>query len=176
MSEKEKLLMLWMNSYGDEIMRLCYTYVHSWQTAEDLTQETFIKLYRHLEKFRGEAHIKTYIYAIAINVCKDYISSWKHKKIQIYHTIEHLLKTNDSTSEKVIQISEAGELVNKIEKLASKYKDVILLYYYADMTISEISEALKLPENTVKIRLKRGREKLKLMLEEGAMDHAEFER
>ncbi len=171
---RERLLTEWMDAYGNDILRLCYTYVHSWQTAEDLTQETFIKLYRHYTDFRGEAQIKTYIYAIAINVCKDYISSWKYKKVLISTSFQQLLKTKETTESAVVLQSEKEQLVAKIEQLAPKYKDVILLFYYADYSLQEISEVLGLPVNTVKTRLKRAREQLKGLLEDGEISHAGY--
>lgn len=172
--QRERLLTEWMDAYGNDILRLCYTYVHSWQTAEDLAQETFIKLYRHFTDFRGEAQIKTYIYAIAINVCKDYISSWRYKKVLISNTFQQVLKTKETTESKVVQQSEKEQLVAKIEQLAPKYKDVLLLFYYADYSLQEISEVLDLPVNTVKTRLKRARGQLKDLLEDGEMNHAGY--
>ena len=168
MDEKsERILTQWMDAYGNQILRLCYTYVKNWQTAEDLTQETFIKVYCHQKDYRGESHIKTYIYAIAINVCKDYLSSWKYKKVLVSNTFFAVLKTKETAESEVVQQSEKEQLVAKIEQLAPKYKDVLLLFYYAEYSLQEISETLGLPINTVKTRLKRSREQLKGLLEEG---------
>ena len=172
--QREQLLTEWMDTYGNEILRLCYTYVYSWQTAEDLTQETFIKLYRHYTDFRAEAHIKTYIYAIAINVCKDHISSWKYKKVLISNAFQPFLKTKETTETAVVLQSEKEQLVAKIEQLAPMSKDVLLLFYYAEYTLQEISEALDLPVNTVKTRLKRAREQLKGLLEDGGFNYAGY--
>ena len=172
--QREQLLTEWMDAYGNHILRLCYTYVHNWQTAEDLTQETFIKLYRHHNDYRGDAQIKTYIFAIAINVCKDYISSWKYKKVLITNTFHQFLKTKETTESAVVLQSEKEQLVTKIEQLAPKYKDVLLLFYYADYSLQEISEVLDLPVNTVKTRLKRARGQLKDLLEDGEMSHAGY--
>ena len=71
------------------------------------------------------------------------------------------------TVENVVeQKSEKQELVELIENLAPKYKDILLLFYFAECSLQEISEALHIPVNTVKTRLKRAREQLKGLLEE----------
>lgn len=163
---EQQQLITWMNEYGNDILRLCYTYVQNWQTAEDLTQDTFFKVYKYYDQYRGEAHIKTYIYAVAINICKDYLSSWKYKKVVISNTFQQFLTTKQTVENVVEQKSEKQELVELIEKLAPKYKDVLLLFYFAECSLQEISEALHIPVNTVKTRLKRAREQLKGLLEE----------
>ena len=163
---EQQQLNTWMNEYGNDILRLCYTYVHNWQTAEDLTQDTFLKVYKYYDQYRGEAHIRTYIYAVAINICKDYLSSWKYKKVVISNTFQQFLTTKQTVENVVEQKSEKQELVELIENLAPKYKDILLLFYFAECSLQEISEALHIPVNTVKTRLKRAREQLKGLLEE----------
>ncbi len=165
--QSEQQLITWMNEYGNDILRLCYTYVHNWQTAEDLTQDTFIKVFKCCEQYRGDANIRTYIYAIAINTCKDYIGSWKYKKVVISNTFQQLLTSKQTVEYVIEQKSAQEELVDLIEKLAPKYKDVLLLFYYAEYSLQEISESLHIPVNTVKTRLKRAREQLKGFFEEG---------
>lgn len=172
-THEEEHLQQVMQQYGDEILRLCYTYVHSWQTAEDLTQETFLKFYRASGKFRGESTVKTYLFRIAINVCKDYLSSWKYQKIQLSNTLTTFLKSKDNLEQIIVEKSEQQLLVEKIEQLPLKYKDVLMLYYYAELPIAEVAETLGLPVNTVKTRLRRARVQLKLKIEEGE-DFSEF--
>lgn len=166
MREEEQLIKA-MDVYGDYIVRLCYTYVRNWLTAEDLAQETFIKYYRALPKFRQEASIKTYLYRIAVNVCHDYLASWKYKRVTISNAFQKLLRTEKTTEQIVIQQSEDEALIEAIEKLAPKYKDVLVLYHYIEMSLDEVSETLKLPLNTVKTRLRRARQKLAVSLQEG---------
>ena len=59
--EREQKLEEAMDLYGDYIVQLCYTYVQNWQTAEDLAQDTFIRYFNALPKFRGDASTKTFI-------------------------------------------------------------------------------------------------------------------
>lgn len=168
----EQELENYMQQYGDDVLRLCYTYVHNWQTAEDLTQDTFIKLYKYTDAFRGEAAMKTYIFKIAINVCNSYVTSWKYKKVVISNSFQKILNSKEDVEKQVVVKSEQLEIVQAIESLAPKYKDVLLLFYYAEMSLHEISETLQMPINTVKTRLSRARSLLKNRLEEGGQCHA----
>ncbi|SOC39226.1 sigma-70 family RNA polymerase sigma factor [Ureibacillus acetophenoni] len=165
--EQEEQLKEAMDLYGDYIVRLCYTYVRNWLTAEDLAQETFIKFYRAIPKFRQQSTVKTYLYRIAVNVCHDYLASWKHKRVVITNTIQKLLSAEKTTEQIVLQQTEDEALIEAIENLPPKYKDVIVLYHFIEMSQDEISETLNLPLNTVKTRLRRARQKLAFTLKEG---------
>lgn len=156
-----------MDEYGDYLVKLCYTYVRNWQTAEDLTQDAFIKYYAALPKFRGDASVKTYLFRISINVCHDYLASWKHRKIHVSQLFQIILK-DERTPERIsVQKDEQQQLVDAIQGLALKYKDVIILFHFAEMSLEEVADALKLPVNTVKTRLRRARQTLGLTLMEG---------
>ncbi len=168
---REALLIEAMDTYGDYIVQLCYTYVRNWQTAEDLAQDTFIKYYQALPAFRGDASVKTYIFRIAVNVCHDYLASWKYKKVHVSAIFQKWLTTNETPEKHIVKLSEHQVLVKAIEALPTKYKDVIVLYHFAELSLQDMSQALKLPINTVKTRLRRARQMLGVQLkEEGEVD------
>ena len=164
--EREQRLIAAMNQYGDHIAKLCYTYFRNWQTAEDLAQESFLKFFRSLHTFRGEANVKTFLYRIAINVCHDYLASWKHKKVTITNAFQKILHTEMSTEQVVISMDESARLVQAVEQLAPKYKDVIIIFHFGEMSLEETAAVLKLPLNTVKTRLRRARQMLGISLQE----------
>lgn len=151
--------------YGNALLRLCFFYLKDRMLAEDAVQDTFIKAYKSFLSFRGESSLKTWLTRIAINVCKDYL---KKSKIQIIDDERALMKIPCSDTTEFV--SEKENIVLEIMKLAPKYKDVILLYYYQEFTIPEISKILKMPTGTVSTRLKRGRQKLKEHLKEWYYD------
>lgn len=162
--QREAKLTEAMDLYGDYVVQLCYTYVRNWQTAEDLAQDTFIKYYEALPKFRGEASVKTYIFRIAVNTCHNYLTSWKHRKVHISQLFQKLLTSNDTPESRVVYMSEQHALVGAIEALPTKYKDVLVLYHFAELSLQDISLCLKLPINTVKTRLRRARQTLGVKL------------
>lgn len=75
-SEMQRLI----SEYGDSLLRLCFVYLHDMQLAEDAVQETYIKIYKNRGSFRGSCSEKTWVTAIAANVCKSQLrSSWYNK-------------------------------------------------------------------------------------------------
>ncbi len=148
-----------ISEYGDSLLRLCFLYLKDIHLAEDAVQDTFLKVYKSYPQFKGNSEVKTWIMRIAINVCKNYLRStwWKH--------VDVAESLNDIPADTGMEVIIDNTLVLEIMKLSPKYKEVILLFYYQEMTIKEISLALNIPESTVSIRLKRARERLKLNLE-----------
>jgi RNA polymerase sigma factor (sigma-70 family) len=71
-----------MSNYGTQILHLSYSYVRDRQTAEDLTQEIFVKCYEKLHTFNGNSSIETWLYRIAANHCKDYLKSWQFRRVR----------------------------------------------------------------------------------------------
>ena len=126
--------------------------------AEDASQETFLKVYRNYAQFDGTAGEKTWVMRIAINVCKDYLRSAWNRRVSVVEALNEIPAAEDSPHEE-------DTLLREIMNLKPKYKEVILLFYYQDMKISEIARVLDAPESTVSVRLKRAREQLKKRLE-----------
>jgi RNA polymerase sigma-70 factor, ECF subfamily len=154
-----------MNKYQHMIIRLAYMYVKDIKAAEDIAQETFVKCYIKYDQFNGDSSIKTWICRIAINQCKDYLKSPLRrigsinllKKIEIVDTLSPELK--------VVNSEENEFMVNKILSLPLNYREVIILFYYQELSIKEISEITRTPESTIQTRLSRARAKLKKKLD-----------
>ena len=148
-----------VDQYGTSLLRLCYLYLKDIHLAEDAVQETFLKVYRSYGQFAGGSGEKTWITRIAINVCKDQLrSAWKRR----VSVVEELNDLPDAEGPHAV---EDEALLQEVLALKPKYREVILLYYYQDLKISEIAQALQAPESTISVRLKRAREQLKKRLE-----------
>lgn len=160
---KKEKLKAWMEAYGDAVLRTCYLYLKDRYLAEDAAQETFVKVYEHMETFRGESSEKTWITRIAVNVCKNYIrKNWFQKE----RTSLEEGRQQDGSYE----MAEDGmTLVPAIFGLPEKYREVILLYYYRELKVKEIADILDLKEAAVLQRLKRGRDLLKNRLKEDGL-------
>lgn len=152
-----------MNQYGDYIARTCYIYLKDWALAEDAVQEVFIKAYRYISEFRKESSEKTWLTSIAINICKNYRRTNWFRKVQV--GIEKTETYNMLEDELINQINQS-ELLKQVMELPIKYREVILLYYYQDFKVNEITEILGISESSIKMRLNRGRKKLKDDFEE----------
>lgn len=144
-----------ISEYGDSLLRMAFLYLRDEHLAQDAVQDTMLKVFVNYREFRGQASEKTWIMRIAINVCKDYLrKSWR-KRIDTDAVIENIPAPCD------IHDTADDTLIRQIMQLPSKYKEVILLFYYQGMKITEIAEALHIPDRTVSTRLKRARERLK---------------
>lgn len=153
--ELERLVL----QYQQPLLRTCFLYLRDRALAEDAVQETFLKAYRSLASFRGECSEKTWLMKIAINTCCDLRRAHRLRRIDPCR-IPDLLP---QTAEPFTQAEEA--LVTQVMRLPRKLREVILLYYYQDMTVTEIAVSLGISQSSVSGRLKRAREKLRALLE-----------
>jgi RNA polymerase sigma factor (sigma-70 family) len=149
-----------MNHYSDDLLRLAYLYVKDWQVAEDIVQETFLAYYEKFEKFEHRASLKTYLVRITINKCKDYLKSWKYRKLSL--TNQFFGGKKDKTY--TIQKEERLDIANAVLALPLHLREVIIHYYYEELSVLEVAEILSISDNTVKTRLRRARQLLREQL------------
>ena len=169
--EKDLLLEKVMIEYGNGLVRLAYSYVKDTESAKDVVQNTFIKCYKNLDTFRNEAHIKTWLYRITINECKDYLKSWNYKMVQVKSFINETAKSIlPSTERTVIDKYENEEIRDTIFSLPKVYREVIYLYYYESLKTEELAKVLDIPVNTVKTRLRRAKQRLEPMIREAKLN------
>ncbi|QCR31060.1 sigma-70 family RNA polymerase sigma factor [Lysinibacillus sp. SGAir0095] len=165
--EKDFLLEKIMIEYGHELVRLAFTYVKDAGIAKDMVQNTFIKCYKNLGSFRFDAQIKTWLYRITINECKDYLKSWNYKKVQVRSFISETAKSVlPSTEKTVIDKYNNDEIKENILSLPKLYREVIYLYYYESLKTEEIAKVLDISVNTVKTRLRRAKQRLESKIKE----------
>jgi RNA polymerase sigma-70 factor, ECF subfamily len=161
----EKELERLMNSYGNDVLRTAFMYLKDKHLAEDVFQEVFIKVYKNFHKFNGQSSEKTWIIAITINTCRDILrSSWIKRVLRFQDPEYKILNIKENSIDidnKAISNIENQDLLKQVMDLPKKYKEVILLYYYQELSTREISKILNVPEGTVRSRLYRARELLK---------------
>ena len=142
--------------YMDTVFRLAFNYTKSRSEADDITQDVLIKLYHTDKVFDSEEHIKHWLIRVTINECKKtFLSPWRRTE-----PIEDYASTLSFISQ------EHSELFYAVMELPQKYRVPIFLHYYEDYSCEEISNFLKIPNATVRTRLRRGREILKSNLQE----------
>ncbi len=166
-SEKDYALEKIMIEYGNELVRLAFSYVKDSEIAKDLVQNTFIKCYKNLDSFRYDAQIKTWLYRITINECKDYLKSWNYKMVQVKSFLNETARSALPSVEKsVIDQYNNEQMKETISSLPKKYREVVYLYYHDSLKTDEISQVLNVSVNTVKTRLRRAKQRLESMLKE----------
>ena len=150
--------------HGEELLRLAYTYVKKHDVAEDLVQDVLLKAFEQREQFLGHASYRTYLYRMTINRCYDYFRSWTYRNTIVTEQITKFIKKPDLFEQP--DLEEESYLGHCILSLPLKYREVLILYYYKDLSQEEIAELLSISINTVKTRMVRGRERLKKILKE----------
>ena len=157
----EKALEFLILKYLKPIYSFIFSYVQNQQDAEDLTQETFLKMWRNLRKFKKEKNFENWLFTIAKNTCFDFLRRKKRNLILNADNLEIIADFNPSLLEKLEKESLFEKLKREIEKLPFKMRQVIDLHYNFGLNFREISEILEEPINTVKSRHKRAIAKLK---------------
>lgn len=145
-----------VEEYGNDVLKIATVILKSKELAEDVYQETFLRVVRSYSGYRGESSEKTWIISIAVNLCRDYMrSAWKRRVVV---TDNFLTYTADDDTEEIIEKrSEKQLLINAIMKLPDKYREIIHLFYYQEMGVKDIAKVLKIPGGTVKSRLFKAR-------------------
>ena len=165
------------SSYRPRIVRYLTRLVGP-DAAEDLTQEVFVRVSRGLQDFKGAAKLSTWIYRIATNVATDRLRSRSFKQTRSDKAIAHEVgsvedvdalhdEKSPSVERQLIRDQMSSCVHDYINTLPENYRAVVVLSDIEGLTNGEIAEVLELTLNTVKIRLHRGRVKLKEKLEAG---------
>ena len=146
--------------YKNRLYYYFYKLLENQEDAEELTMETFFRIYRNAGTFRGESKVSSWVFGIARRVCLEHLKE-KNKSIK---TLE--LYEGDAVSEGS-PINEDVELVRKaIEKLAPYEREVLFLAYYEELPYEDIAKVLDIPVGTVKSRVFNAKAKLKRIIEE----------
>ncbi|MBQ5441885.1 MAG: sigma-70 family RNA polymerase sigma factor [Firmicutes bacterium] len=144
-----------LDKYGDSILRLAYSYLHNMSDAEDVVQDTLIKYMKAAPSFENENHEKAWFLRVAANVSKNKID---------YNRIRQSDELNETlVAEEREDLSFVWEAVRD---LPENYRTAIHLFYHEGYSTKEIASILKRNESTVRSDLKRGRERLKIVLKE----------
>jgi RNA polymerase sigma-70 factor (ECF subfamily) len=160
-------------AYQQKVFNLSFRLLGEREEAEDLTQEVFINVFRHLSRFRGDAQFSTWIYQVTVNHCRNRL---KYLKRRYQHATESLddpivtaegeiekdLRYEGDAPEDVLYRQQVQKLVQMaLDKLRDDYREVIVLRDIQELSYHEISGILGLPEGTVKSKLHRARWELK---------------
>jgi len=158
--EKE-LFELIVKKYQKRLFNSAYRYVGDFHEAEDLTQEIFVKIYKNLSSFKGNSKFSTWIFSITMN----HLKSRRRKITQFLETIfdffsaETFIKGKNYELEQIVENRETRRLLEKeIGRLPEKYREIVILRDINGFSYNEISEILSINMETVKTRIKRGRE------------------
>lgn len=170
MNQKE--LEEYIYAYGKDLYSFCCCVTRNQQEADDLYQDTFLKLYEMGEHLVIEKNPKGYLMAVSVNLYRNYKRKLLRRakimgfELSVEEDAVDLVSGNRMTEEEVIAREECCIIRQAVLKLPDKYRLPILLYYMEEMSMGEIAETLKLSPGAVKTRIHRAKKILKQKLEE----------
>ncbi len=136
-----------MRQHGTRLLRLCTVILADADLAQDAVQDTFLRAWRRLGTFRGDADALTWLTAIAVNVCRDYQrSAW-------FRRIDRRKELSDLPEPAQDFPFPDHTVLGEVLRLAPMYREVVLLRYYQHMKLKDIARALHLSERSVRQRL-----------------------
>lgn len=144
-----------LDSYGNAILRLAYTYMHSMSDAEDILQETLIRYLTKAPRFESAAHEKAWLLRVAANLSKSRLE------------YERIRRTDELEEELAAEEREDLSFVwEAVKALPVKQREAVHLFYHEGCSTAQIAKILDRNESSVRSDLRRGRERLKAILKE----------
>lgn len=147
--------------YSNMVYRLAYARTMNKCDAEDITQEVFIKYMKHQQELTEEEYRKAWLIRVTINASKSLLTSaWNRKRVSM-EEVEGVLEGKSG-----LERDFDNSLLKEIRKLPEKYRVIVHLFYFEELSVKEISAAAGMKESTVKSHLYRAREILRKNLKE----------
>jgi len=148
-----------LDEYRDKVFRLACSLLGNEASAEDATQEVFLKIWKALPGFRGQSSVSTWIYAIARNTC---LSRRRMEGARRTFSLDEARAAEIPSHEH--PAGSGADVRSLIDRLPSKYRGVLVLFYLEDRSYQQVALALDLPMGTVKTFLHRAKKELALLL------------
>ena len=134
--------------------------------SDDLVQRTFLRLAEARERYRGDASVRSYLFAIARNVLLEYIrGKTRDAKVDPDFGVSSLHELDPGVSTVAVARSDQRLLIEALQRIPLEMQMTLELYYWEDLSVAELAEVLAIPPGTVKSRLHRGRTLLREAME-----------
>jgi len=157
-----------VDRYKDLVYTLALRMMKNKEEAEEVSQDSFIKAYKSLNRFKGDSKFSTWIYRVAYNTCLDRLKKNKRQQqtVTIDEYTEHQVKTIDNALDKIETQEKQQAIKDCLELLPSEDSFLLTLYYFEELSLDEISKIVGLKPNNVKVKIFRSRKKLATILKE----------
>ena len=152
--------------YRDAIHRLFLQRTGNTEDADDLLQETFIKVYMNLHRYSPEYTFGQWLYTIARNTFIDYVRK-RQDDLPIDEKFSSPASNTPTPEESVISMQQRTQIEHYLERLAPRYRTLIVMRFFDEYSYEEIAANLKLPLGTVKTQIHRAREQMCRLITEG---------
>ena len=154
--------------YQDRMFRVLSRFTRDRMETEDLAQEVFVKVFRKLHTFQQDSSFYTWVYRIAVNTATDHLARRKRQRLHLVEDPAHLERGNegiDGAAEPILEAELHAVTRQILERLPEKYRTILVLREYEDLSYTAISEVLGCSIGTVESRLFRARKRFKEALE-----------
>lgn len=167
-----------VTQYEKLVFTICYQFVKDYHEAQNLSQETFLSAYRHIDTYQGDNY-KPWIARIATNKAKDYLNSAYARRVRLaddeetsVDTLASLQQADSSQQPDELYISKEGfgTVQQMILSLKEPYREVCVLRFLKEKDTQEIAQILNRPKKTVETQLYRARTMLQKQIKEGYHD------
>lgn len=153
--DREALARRLVETYSDQLLRLAYSLLNNVPDAQDVCQEALLKGLDHAGSFGSREHERAWLMRVTVNLCKNLRRSpWRTRTVGL-----------DTVAEQAAFQPEEGGVLEEVQRLPAKYREVLVLYYYMGYDTNEIAEILGIRTDAVRARMSRARQKLRLGLE-----------
>jgi len=157
-----------VNKYQSTVFGFCYRYTGNSRDAEDIAQDIFIKVFRHIGNFRGESKFSTWLYSIMANTCASHARWVRNKRIremETWHPVDkegtslsHDVPDQSGDPEKKLLNKELGSVIQQIiARLKDRQRSVVIMKDFQGKTYEEIASVMNMNLGTVRSTLSRGR-------------------
>lgn len=167
-----------VQQYEQRVFRLVFRMLGRREEAEDMVQEVFVQVFKAVEAFRGDSKLSTWIYRIAINLCKNRAKYLSRRRTESEDELEHVSERRTLNEGRGITVGETNRPDHVVQgyqleaivrlsitELDADFREVLVLRDIEDLPYEEIMEITGLPEGTVKSRIHRARSMLKQRIE-----------
>ena len=162
-----------VENYKNLVFSLALQMLKNHEEAEEVAQDTFIKVYSSLKSFKGDSKFSTWIYRITYNTCLDRIkkNKRKHGEEEKNTITENQIYTTKNALQEMEQKERSEKIKACLQYLPAEDAALLTLFYFEEKNLNELEEIINQSVNTIKVRLHRARKKFALILE----DHIEPE-
>lgn len=157
-----------VDRYKDLVYSLSLRMLKNREEAEEVSQDTFVKVFKSLPRFKGDSKFSTWIYKIAYNTCLDRLKKNKkfYNDVPIDEFTEHQVRTIDDALENLEAKEREQAIQDCISLLPNEDGFLLTLYYFEEQSLDDISKVMGLTPNNVKVKLFRSRKKLAAILKQ----------
>lgn len=157
-----------VDAYKSMVFSLVFKMTKNREEAEEICQDTFIKAYKNLSKFKGDSKFSTWLYRIAYHASLDAIKKNKNNNntIEINEITFNQIKSVDNILEGIERKERAKIMNDCLLKLPEEERSIIWMFYYDELSVKEMMEVTQFSEANIKVKLLRARKKLLAIVEE----------